>query len=103
MKSQPKPTTRKNRFPVQIFLGILVALAVIYALLVTGPTDDTVVPVPPTPTPIPTEFALHPVVTEDTAFEPNNQTTGVIIGAVSVMLIILVGTGVAIYPSLKKR
>jgi len=103
MKPQRKPTSRKSRFPVQIILGILVVVAVAYAILITGPTDDTVMPVPPTATPIPTEFILQPVVTEAPVFVMSEQTTGVIIGAASVMLIIVAGTVIAIYPSLKKK
>ncbi len=102
-KSQGKPLSKKFRFPVQVLLGILVLAAIAYAIMVTGPTDDTVVPVPPAHTPVPTAFPLHPVVASDEELPTSNQTDGVIIGAASVMLILVAGTIVALYPSLKKK
>ena len=58
---QQKPASKKNRFPVQIFLGILVLITIAAAILITGPTDDTVNPVPPTATPVPTSFTPSPM------------------------------------------
>lgn len=105
MKTNPqqKPASKKNLFPVQIFLGILVLIVIAAAILITGPTDDTVNPVPPTPTPVPTSFTPSPMAAGQTNPATYSQTDGVILGAVSVMLILFVGTFVAILPSLKKK
>lgn len=105
MKTNPqqKPASKKNRFPVQIILGILVLLAIAAAILITGPTDDTVNPVPPTPTPVPTSFTPSPIAAGQSNSTTYSQTDGVILGAISVMLILFVGTFVAILPSLKLK
>ena len=105
MKTTPqqKPALKKNRFPVQIFLGILVLIAIAAAILITGPTDDTVNPVPPTPTPVPTSFTPSTLAAGQDPPPTYRQTDGVILGAMSVMLILFVGTFVAILPSLKKK
>ena len=105
MKTNPqqKPSSKKNRFPFQIFLGILVLIAIVAAILITGPTDDTVNPVPPTATPFPTSFTPSPMVAGQANPATHSQTDGVILGVMSVMLILFVGTFVAILPSLKKK
>lgn len=103
MKTSPNPSKKKARYPVQIILVILVLAAVVVAVLITGPTDDTVNPVPPTATPIPTAFALSPVVTGKPNPMQTHQTDGVIIGTATVLIILLVGTALAIAPSLKQK
>jgi len=101
MKTKPESKNKplKRRLPIQLLLGILVLIAAVAALLITGPTDDTVNPVPATPTPaaLSSTLSVPPVTTE------HNQTDGVIIGAATVTIILLAGTVMVIRPSLKKN
>jgi len=60
MKTSSNSPKKKTRLPVEIALVILVLAAVAVAILITGPTDDTVNPVPATATPIPTSFHSLP-------------------------------------------
>jgi hypothetical protein len=103
MKTSSNSPKKKTRLPVEIALVILVLAAVAVAILITGPTDDTVNPVPVTATPIPTSFTLSPVVTDSPNLMQSHQTDGVIIGAATVMAILLIGTGLALAPSLKQK
>lgn len=103
MKTSSTSSKKKIGLPVQIALTILVLVAVAVAIFITGPTDDTVNPVQPTATPIPTNFELSPVVRETPRLAQVHQTDGVIIGAATVLVILLVGTGLAIAPSLTKK
>ena len=102
-RSASNSNGKKRQLPIQIILGILVVAAVIVAILVTGPTDDTVNPVPPTATPVPTMSALSTAAPTPLIHGQRSQTDGVIIGVASVMFILLVGTVIVIYPSLKPK
>ena len=102
-RSASNSNGKKKQLPIQIILGILVVAAVIVAILVTGPTDDTVNPVPPTATPVPTLSTLSTAVPTPAVHGQRSQTDGVIIGAASVMFILLAGTAIVIYPSLKAK
>ncbi|MEN6572679.1 MAG: hypothetical protein ABFD24_12650 [Anaerolineaceae bacterium] len=103
MKTSSNSSKKKIGLPLQIALVIVVLVAVAIAIIITGPTDDTVNPVPPTPTPIPTSFNLSPVVKEQVKPVQMHQTDGVIIGVTTVLAILLIGTGISLAPTLKKK
>lgn len=103
MKTSHNSSKKKIGLPLQIGLVIIVLVAVAVGIIITGPTDDTVNPIPPTITPIPTSFDLAPVVKENTKPVQVHQTDGVIIAATTVLVILLVGTGLTLVPALKKK
>ena len=98
-KSESSNKPSKRRLPMQLLLIILVLIAVVAALLITGPTDDTVNPLPTSRTPA----ALSSTLSSPPVNGEHNQTDGVIIGAATITIILLAGTVMVIRPFLKKN
>lgn len=89
MKKEKKLT---KTIPFRVVLILLVLAAVVTAIIISGPTDKNASPIPKTPTPIPTSFILSPVVTDKVIPPEHNQTDGVILAGVVVVVIICLGT-----------
>ena len=99
---QQKPASKKNRIPSK-FLGILVLITI--AALFSSPDPPTIQSIrfPPPPPLFRRRLPHPPWLLGSRTQRTYSQTDGVILGAMSVMLILFVGTFVAILPSLKKK
>lgn len=94
-----KKNSKNQKFSIlslRFLLIVLVLAAVVVAIIIGGPTDSTVTPVRPTTTPIPTSFTLSPVVKENIIPPEHIQTDGVILAAVAVVVVICLGTMMAL-------
>ena len=87
------PTSKlRNRLPVQIALALLVLVGTFYAILITGPTDSTVNPVPVRITPSTSAAQISPLDTAVPVPVQTHQTDGVIIAASIILAVVLIGT-----------
>lgn len=89
MKKEKKT---ERTIPFRLIFILLVIAAVLVAVFLSGPTDDTASPIPATPTPLPTSYIISPVVTEESLEPERNPTDGVILASVVVVIIVCVGT-----------
>lgn len=91
--------SKNNKFSIislRFLLIVLVVAAVVIGIIIGGPTDNTASPIPATATPYPTSFNLTPVVKEKIIPPEHTQTDGVILAAVAVVVVICLGTMVAL-------
>jgi hypothetical protein len=68
-------------------LGVLIT-----AMLLSGPKPDSQEFASLTPTPLPFDFIIPPVVTNNPPLSEYAQTSGLIVGVAAIFLIVIVGT-----------
>jgi hypothetical protein len=103
MKNSSPSSKTRNRLPGQIVLALLVLAGTFYAILITGPTDSTVNPVPTKITPSTTGVQNSPADSNAASTAQNHQTDGVIISGIIILAVVLIGTGLSLASFWKQK